>query len=647
MTSVFKNGLFSFLVFFVFSLPCAFAGDSPTPQHSPRFLVHLLDYLAKDYAGAVSPQGKVLSKSEYAEQVEFVESAISTNNGLQETKKTPEIEKDLEQLKTLIVGKAQPDDVTKLARELQRKVIEVSELEIFPSHWPDLKLGQSLYAQNCISCHGERGKGDGPAGQSLTPKPANFTDGPRMREISPFAAFNTIRLGVSGTAMAGFQGMSDEEVWALAFYISSLRFDKKTPENTTEFNSNSSEILKGAASLSDPALLELLPGSQDEKQKTLATIRTFSPKEDQVSYLALARARLNEAKVFFQQGNIESAKTKALQAYLEGIEPIEPKVRATDPSAVATIEEKMAAVRGAIESKKTPEELDQAIKNAFGEMEKISKIIEHRDMSPLVAFFAAFAIILREGFEAVLIILALLGVIRAAGAKQAALWVHGGWISAIGCGFIAWMFSGWIMGISGASREMMEGATSLFAVIVLLYVGFWLHRQSEIGRWKEFLEVKVKGFLHGRNLVGLALISFIAVFREAFETVLFLRALWFEGGDSTRMALRFGVFGSLSFVIVLSWLALNLSKRLPLRQLFTLSSVLMLFLATILTGKGLHSIQETGLLGVTSLPFRFRWDLAGVYPTLETLVSQAVVAILVLILWFYGRRPSVVIVKNN
>ena len=69
-------------------------------------------------------------------------------------------------------------------------------------------------------------------------------------------------------------------------------------------------------------------------------------------------------------------------------------------------------------------------------------------MSPSVAFLAAFAILLREGFEAVLIILALLGVIRAAGSKQAAHYVHAGWIVALGCVTLAWIFSGWVMQMS-------------------------------------------------------------------------------------------------------------------------------------------------------------------------------------------------------
>jgi high-affinity iron transporter len=108
-----------------------------------------------------------------------------------------------------------------------------------------------------------------------------------------------------------------------------------------------------------------------------------------------------------------------------------------------------------------------------------------------------------------------------------------------------------------------------------------------------------------------------------------------------------GIVGALVLVIGLSWLALKLSRRLPLRSLFTASSLMMLALATILMGKGLHSVQETGILRVTSAPANLRWELLGVYPTLETLLGQIVVALAVIFLWFHGRKPSAVKIRPH
>jgi high-affinity iron transporter len=607
---------------------------------TPRFLVHLLDYLAKDYGGAVGENHKVLIESEYKEQSEFIESAVKTNEVLSETKSNPAIAVDLGKLQTLIRDKEAASEVAKLSREIQKEVIEAARLEVFPAHWPDLKQGQALYVQNCVSCHGEHGVGDGPAAATLNPKPANFTDSSLMDRLAPFDGFNTIRLGVPGTPMPPFQSLSDEDIWNLSFYISSIRYAEKTANFPEGWSPSNQETLKNVASLSNDSLKALIPGDAAMKEQTLVALRTYSHTEDQNGFLALAKIKLKEAGDDYKSGNQDTAKSLALQAYLEGIEPVEARIRASDANAVSLLEGKMASVRAAIEGKKEVNEVMAAIASADAQIDESAKIIEHKEMSPAVSFLAAFAILLREGFEAVLIILALLGIIRAAGSKQAARYVHGGWISALGCGALAWIFSGWLMKMSGASREMLEGSTSLFAVAVLLYVGFWLHRQSEIGRWTEFLNVKVKGFLHGKNLLGLAVISFMAVFREAFEVVLFLRAIWQEAGSQGQTAMMLGVLSALVLVIGLSWIALNLSKRLPLRQLFTVSSVLMLALSTILIGKGLHSVQETGLLGVTSSPVNLHFELLGVYPTLETLIGQVVTFTLVLMIWVYGKKPS-------
>jgi high-affinity iron transporter len=253
---------------------------------------------------------------------------------------------------------------------------------------------------------------------------------------------------------------------------------------------------------------------------------------------------------------------------------------------------------------------------------------------------------LREGFEAVLILIALLAVIRASHSKKAARWVHFGWIGAVAVGVIAWFSSGYLMAISGAQREMLEGVTSLVAVAALLYIGFWLHSRTEIGRWTAFIHGSVKTALEGGNLWGLAAISFMAVFREAFETVLFLRAIALEGGGDSARAMGAGVALSFATLLALSWLILRYSAKLPIRKIFTLSSILMGVLAVILTGKGLHALQETGTISVTTIG-RFRMELLGIYPTLETLVPQVAIAFFVYGLWQLGKRAAPVAVEST
>jgi high-affinity iron transporter len=620
-------------------LVSAITAQAASSARSPRFLVHLLDYLAKDYGGAVA-DGKVLSQSEYHEQVEFSRSALETNRELSETHATPEIETKLRTLNQLIARKADAEHVSRLARAIQAQVIQVAHLEVAPIRWPSLQRGNRIFTQNCVACHGSTGKGDGLAGKTLDPKPANFLD-EHMKEVSPFQAFNTIRLGVPGTAMPPFHALSDKEVWDVAFYVVSLRHGQ-TLLPTKVRRELDAVPLKQVATLSDEKLGASLPSKDDgDRAQIIASLRTRSDDDETGGgSLAVARTQLDEALKDYEAGDDHSARTKALKAYLEGIEPIEPRLKASDPDAVSLIETKMADVRSAIERNAPLSEIQSKVTAAKAAVDAAEAMLGTNEMSPWIAFMAAAAILLREGFEAVLVIIALLGVIRAAGSRRAAVWVHGGWISALGLGAVAWVFSGWLMGISGAQRETLEGATSLFAVAVLLIVGFWLHSQTEIGRWKAFIHGKVQKALEGKNLWALASISFVAVFREAFETVLFLRAIWLEGGASSKLAMTMGVLTSLALVIAMAWAILKYSAKLPIKRLFEASALMMAALALILTGKGLHSFQETGTLSVTNSPGSFHVDLLGVYPTWETLVSQVGILALVLILWIYGKRPS-------
>ena len=309
----------------------------------------------------------------------------------------------------------------------------------------------------------------------------------------------------------------------------------------------------------------------------------------------------------------------------------------------------MSAYRNSL-NEKSPKETTlanyQAILATFNEIQNVT---ESKVMSPQLAFSAALAIFLREGFEAVLIIITLLGVIKAFGAKEAARWVHFGWISALFLGAVVWFASGVLLEMSGASREIMEGSISLFAVIVLLYVGFWLHRQTEVGRWTRFVKETLKEALEKKSLFVLSSISFMAVFREAFEVVLFLRAIWNDVNSEGRASVGAGVALALAFALIFafSFYAVRYSQKIPVKQLFNISAAVMGVLSVILVGKGIHSLQEAGLVGVSSFWLNVRIDLLGLYPSIQTIIGQVVIFGILIWIWKLGKKPVIVAVLSE
>lgn len=626
-----KNLHFSIIVGLFLSI------SASAEQKSPRFVVNLLDYVGADYVGAVA-NGKVISAPEYQEQLEFMTAALEAAKSMPETKDAKSIHEKIERLQKIVQDKGAPEDVAKLAQETKREVIQVAQVEIAPTVWPSIERGRQRFAQNCTFCHGPTGHGDGPGGKGLDPAPANF-HAEAMKDSSPFKSFNVIQVGVPGTGMAAYTMFSDRDVWDLAFFVNSLRFEKHRNEAASEAAVADAKLTE-VAGKSDTEILAILTGTQPEKEAHLIALRLRTGKDGDLGALAVARTGLRNSGDQYRSGKPDEAKTSALTAYLEGIEPIEPKLRASDPEFIIELEEKMAAVRSGIEAKVTPADLDSTIQTALQAVDRAESLLTQKVASPAVTFVLASGIMLREGLEAILILIALLAVIRASGSRRAALWVHGGWVAAVVMGVLAWIFSGWVMVISGAQRELMEAVIALFAVAVLLYMGFWLHSRTEIHRWKHFIDTQMKTALVGKSLFGIGLISFMAVFREAFETVLFLRAVWIEAGEEARAAMASGVLGSFLLIFVAAWALLKFSARLPIRKIFGISSVLMIVLAFVLAGKGFHALQEMGAVGITRAPLNFRTELFGIYPTRETWLAQLAVLTLAIVLWRVGNRPG-------
>ncbi|MBK7842903.1 MAG: cytochrome c/FTR1 family iron permease [Bdellovibrionales bacterium] len=607
-----------FTLSILFSLSVAALANPPAPKNSPDIVVHLLDYLAKDYGGAVQ-NGKVVSKSEYAEQVEFAEIVEKNANGVEKLHVNQEFMSGINRLQSLIRSKGAAEEVSKLARNLQQDAIRLAGIEVAPTHWPDLAKGASLYQANCVSCHGASGRGDGIAGASLDPKPANFHDPDLVWNSAPYKFYNTIRLGVPGTGMAAFSHLSDEDVWALAFYLKSLPYADHPKGRAAELS------LKEAATFTDADIAERLGGKSDKVIAMIGSLRTDAGGPVNKDPMRIAEELLNESVAAAKENDFESAGRLSLRAYLEGIEPLEPKMKANLPGFVEDIESRMSAYRASLDKREPIAKIEAQKSEIFGKLREAKNLFSQNKMSPAVAFGAAFSIFLREGFEAVLIIIVLISILRAMGQPEAIRWVHVGWGTAVGVGLITWFASGLLISMSGLSREIMEGAISILAVMVLVYVGFWLHRYSELKKWRDFLEAKLKHGLNKGSYLLLAVVAFMAVFREAFEVVLFLRAIWIDLESSGQTIAGTGVLSSFILLMGLSYFAVRESKKLPLRKLFQVCSWTMIALAVVLAGKGIHSLQEAGIVPVSTLAIPLRMDLVGLYPSIQTLAVQAIV----------------------
>lgn len=618
----------------LFLLLLAVAATTPArAQTAPAQTIwRLLDYIAVDYGAAVT-DGRVINDAEYTEMVEFSTNVRQRLAQLPPTAARAGLLQGAGRLQSIIAAKAPPAQVAASARALGRELLSAYPVPLAPPGPPDLERGAALYAQNCASCHGGAGDGRGPAARGMDPPPIDFTDRSRARERSLFAFYQVIDQGLEGTAMPGFAHLTPEERWALAFHAGRFAYPTSA-SGDGERLWDDAEIRRQVPDLATlvsltPAQLEEALGPERANAVT-AYLRSHPEvfAENASGSLSLSRERLAQAVEAYGRGDAAAATDLALSAYLDGFEPVEPLLSARDGSLMRRIESAMAELRSAIGRRAPVEEVRARADDLNRLFADAERVIAPEAGSAVSAFLGAFTILLREGLEALLIVIAMIAFLRKAERQDVMGYVHGGWIAALLAGIATWAAATYFIGVSGASRELTEGFGSLLAAAVLLTVGVWMHGKAQAGAWQRYIAEKLTKVLSKRSAWFLFGLTFIVVYREVFETIIFYATLW---SQSNHGAILGGAAAAVALLVVVAVAMLRFSRRLPIADFFRYSSILIAILAVVLTGKGIAGLQEAGLVQVTPAGAFPSINALGFLPTVETLLAQLAVLAAILI----------------
>ncbi len=597
-------------------------------------LLQLIDYVGVDYGEAVS-DGVVINPGEFEEMQDFSQGIVQQINDLPEGQARASLTAMGARLVKGVADMSDPKDIRAITAEMRQAIIDGYKVTVIPRQAPDLPRGAQLYSEHCAGCHGVNGAGDGPLAKGMQPPPIDFTDRERYAQRNLYGLYNTTTQGVPDTAMKPFHEMSADDRWSLAFYVGQLAVSETERSGAT-------------SDFSDPALAPL----QDIRQLTVLTPaeaeQKFGPEGDHLmaylranpaalfsnrSPLEFSLHRLDDVVAAYRIGDADKAYRMAVEAYLEGFELVEQGLNAVDGELRLEIEHAMTTLRGQIRDDIPVEQLEAAVIDIKGKLETAGQRLSGRSLSGTAAFASAFFILLREGLEALLVVAALAAFLVKTEHRNNMRYLHFGWIGALAVGFLTWWASVSLIEISGASREITEGVAALTATAVLFYVGFWLHDKTNAAQWRQFIEHNVRKALSAGALWGLSGLSFITVYREVFETILFYQALWAQTDEAGR-SMALGGFGTaVGVLVVLAWLVMRYSMRLPLRQFFSVTGILMFVLAVIFAGKGVAALQEAGYIPVSPVNFP-RFELFGVYPNLQGLALQLGLLLLALFLWY-------------
>ncbi|MDR0652703.1 MAG: FTR1 family iron permease [Synergistaceae bacterium] len=306
----------------------------------------------------------------------------------------------------------------------------------------------------------------------------------------------------------------------------------------------------------------------------------------------------------------------------------------------STVEYQFSAVKRLMTEGASVSEVRESLQLLKKMLREDANQLDGKEESAAGVFIASLLIILREGFEAILVIAAIAAYLIRSGNGASNRVVYGSAVGALIASALAAVALQYIFKMSGtANQEIIEGAAMLLAVVVLFFVSNWMVSKAESEAWKHYIEGKVQTAIETGSQFALGAAAFLAVFREGAETILFYQALFAETETYKNMAWAGFAVGCVALVFI--FLAVQYgSLVIPIKPFFMGTSILMYIMSIAFAGGGVKELQEADVISVTPVNFVQSVDILGIYPTLETLLPQIVLLVIAIASIFYYRAKG-------
>lgn len=547
-----------------------------------RRLANIVSVAVAEYGMAVDGRGVLISAQEYEETVGFLQDANRVASELRGAH-AADSRAALNALIAAVVSRRPPAELAGLRQRLIVALGAEGTVEL-PSAPLDATEGRHLFTQSCASCHGSRGMGDGPLAHGLSTAVPGIGSTTVTPKLTPALIYDVISVGVRGTAMPAFgTSLSAQQRWNVINYVYLLR--------------------------GQPMSLPRNGAAHETPSVAAATILTL----------------LDSARSLASSGNTTAAGEAAFDAYI-AFEPLEPIARAKDPALVSSLERSFANFKLAVRGGDIAA-ADVARNAIASAMPRVVALASETAASAATTFWQSFLIILREGFEAILVVGAVVAVLIKTGNRQR---LRSIWIGAV-LGVVASLITAIIIKTAfsaiPASGEIVEAISLLIAVIVLFSVSYWLISKVEAVKWQKFITGQVSAALERGGSGALILVAFLAVYREGAETALFYQAL-FSQAHGTALPLILGIVAGAIALAAVFIMFYRFGIKIPLRPFFAITGLLLYYMAFVFAGRGIRELQEGNVISMT--PLRHIPDISwlGLFPTVETIAIQAVLLLL-------------------
>ena len=336
---------------------------------------------------------------------------------------------------------------------------------------------------------------------------------------------------------------------------------------------------------------------------------------------------LEESYSAFKDGNKAQGSQK-MKKFIEAWPIIEGEVRTRNASLYTKVESETPIIM----VKGSEQKYQDQLKNLISELSKIDTKSNYTALDSML-------ILLREGVEALIIVLSLASALKAAKQRKGLIWIYAGAVVGILSSILAAVVLKYSFPAlsSGTNREIIEGVVGIFAVIMMIGIGIWLHRKSSVKAWKKYMDTKLNLVLSTGSFISMFTLSFLAVFREGAETILFYAGIM---PLISTANLLIGIALAVVALIVIGIIMVKASGKLPISKVFLVLSWLIYILGFKMLGVSIHALQITDIVSNHIIDYLPTIEILGVYPSYEVVLSQLIYIVVVAISIFYEKSKN-------
>ena len=613
--------------------------------------------IIQQYKDGKIDEAKTATQNAYFGHFENIEAAIRVNLG---QKKAYSMESKFGKIRKAIIAKKPVEEIQAIMDELNKEMDEVL---------PIINTGHKLVGEysDPKNADAAEASSEAPAASQTTAQPAS------SGAIEPHwqVVYNDIKTALEAAVTAYEKGDKDAakqqinnkakfELYrntkleeAIRRFISGGQgidgdIQKRMGSAIIAINNDiSADVLKSNLEELDALIYENVAKLPMDSGSLATNVVLPDSAEDDAAtdfapVVANIKAKIADAIKLYAAKDVAKAMSDAQDVYFDEFEAsgMENKVGAIDVGLKTKIEGNFGEVVALMKAGVSVERLQQAADNLGANLDAALEKTSGSS-SPWALFVYALTIILREGFEALIIVAAVVAYLLKTGNEKRMSIVYSSLGVAVVLSFVmAWVMNLIFAGAAGQKREVMEGAVMLIAVGLLFYVGFWLLSNAGAKKWSKYIQSHISESISAGSAKALWWTVFLAVFREGAETVLFYQALIFDAKDSAGYSMIvLGFVVGLIVLLVTYYVFKIFAIKIPIKSFFLVTSAIIFYMSIVFVGKGLMEFVEGKIFVPTKIEGFPTIEWLGIYPYYESLVPQAIMIAALII--------GVIIMKNK